>query len=406
MITYVLKDPTSGKDTPIYMTAYFAGRRMKYGTGLSINPAQWNKSRHRARQGAKGADSINTYLDRLETIVREIQLRLKSEMVAVTPDRVRDELNRHMLTGGGRESLVDFADRYANEVKLGVESRKVYRTVANYLKAYPGQKEFEDVDAKWLAKYQEYLERKGKAANTIGKHITYIRNIMTAAVDAGLTNNVAYKSRKYRKPSEESDTIYLNETELLHMYGVELPDHLDRVRDRWLVGAFTALRFADFSKINHRNIVDGMLVDRNNKTGTRVVIPLHWVVRQILEKYRDLGGLPPAISNQKMNDYIKLVAKRAGIEQQVIKHITRGGVRTSETLEKWRLVTTHTARRSGATNMYLNGIPAISIMKITGHKTERSFLKYIRISGEENAALISTNQFFSDPSTPPASSAM
>ena len=46
---------------------------------------------------------------------------------------------------------------------------------------------------------------------------------------------------------------------------------------------------------------------------------------------------------------------------------------------------THTARRSGATNMYLAGIPTIAIMKVTGHKTEREFMKYIKITEEQTA---------------------
>jgi len=40
------------------------------------------------------------------------------------------------------------------------------------------------------------------------------------------------------------------------------------------------------------------------------------------------------------------------------------------------------------------GIPTLSIMKITGHKTERSFMRYIRISQEENARLIAAHPYF------------
>jgi integrase len=72
-------------------------------------------------------------------------------------------------------------------------------------------------------------------------------------------------------------------------------------------------------------------------------------------------------------------------------------VRTKEGvtyIEKYNLITTHTARRSGATNMFLAGIPAQSIMKITGHTTESSFMKYLRISKDANATLIANNPFF------------
>jgi integrase len=49
------------------------------------------------------------------------------------------------------------------------------------------------------------------------------------------------------------------------------------------------------------------------------------------------------------------------------------------------LVSSHTARRSFATNMYKSGFTSISIMTITGHKTEKAFLTYIRVTQEEHA---------------------
>lgn len=52
------------------------------------------------------------------------------------------------------------------------------------------------------------------------------------------------------------------------------------------------------------------------------------------------------------------------------------------------MITTHTARRSFATNLFLDGVPAITIMKITGHKTEKAFLLYIKITPNENAKIL------------------
>jgi hypothetical protein len=58
------------------------------------------------------------------------------------------------------------------------------------------------------------------------------------------------------------------------------------------------------------------------------------------------------------------------------------------------VIKTNTARRSGATNMCLAGIPSLDIMKITGHKTEREFFKYIRITKEETAEMLSNHEYF------------
>ena len=73
---------------------------------------------------------------------------------------------------------------------------------------------------------------------------------------------------------------------------------------------------------------------------------------------------------------------------------TKGTLTCAETKPKYDLVTSHTARRSFATNAYLAGLPPISIMKITGHKTESSFMKYIKISEKENAIQLKGHEFF------------
>lgn len=73
---------------------------------------------------------------------------------------------------------------------------------------------------------------------------------------------------------------------------------------------------------------------------------------------------------------------------------TTGGVRQEVTYEKCDMVTSHTARRSFATNAYKAGIPSLSIMQITGHTTESSFMRYIRVSKEENAITLQGHAFF------------
>ena len=69
----------------------------------------------------------------------------------------------------------------------------------------------------------------------------------------------------------------------------------------------------------------------------------------------------------------------------VSKEITKAGKKVTLHLEKWEMISSHTARRSFATNEYLNGTPSITIMAITGHKTEKAFLKYIKVRPKEHA---------------------
>ncbi|MBS1686979.1 MAG: hypothetical protein JSS76_19735 [Bacteroidetes bacterium] len=44
--------------------------------------------------------------------------------------------------------------------------------------------------------------------------------------------------------------------------------------------------------------------------------------------------------------------------------------------------------------MYLAGIPTIDIMKITGHKKESNFMKYICITNEETANKLANHPYF------------
>jgi len=73
---------------------------------------------------------------------------------------------------------------------------------------------------------------------------------------------------------------------------------------------------------------------------------------------------------------------------------TEGGKMISKSVPEWQMITTHTARRSGCTNMYLAGIPIRTIMSFSGHKTITSFMKYIKIEVMEDAIKMKDHPFF------------
>ena len=219
---------------------------------------------------------------------------------------------------------------------------------------------------------------------------------MNEAVDRGVTKNTEYRNKRFKVIEEQVDKIYLKEDELLKIYQLDLSKHqrLIKVRDLFIVACYTGLRFSDLIQLRPENIVnDGRQFRiKTEKTGEIVQIPIHKYVRQILNAYD--YQLPTALSNQKMNDYLKEIGEIAGIDNTIITSLTRGGKTENTISKKYELITTHTARRSFASNAYLSNMPSISIMKITGHKTEKSFLKYIRISQEDNANKLLDHPFF------------
>jgi integrase len=170
---------------------------------------------------------------------------------------------------------------------------------------------------------------------------------------------------------------------------IDLSTHLklERVRDLFLVGCYTGLRYSDYSILKPENIRAGLIEITQVKTKNLVVIPVHDAVNRIVAKYS--GQLPKAVSNQKTNDYLKDVGERtACLQGEVVRFFTKEGKRQQTRHAKWELLTTHTARRSFATNEYLAGTPTLTIMAITGHRTEKAFLRYIKLVPSDDAKLL------------------
>ena len=159
---------------------------------------------------------------------------------------------------------------------------------------------------------------------------------------------------------------------------------LDNVRDLFIIGLRTGLRVSDFLQLKNIDINKGFIEIETTKTKETVIIPLHNQVKEIIKK--SSNKLPRTISDQNFNLYIKEICKDVGITETVKGAIVNPETNRKEVghYEKYKLVSSHTCRRSFASNLYGN-LPNMVIMSITGHKTETSFLKYIKITKKENA---------------------
>ena len=167
------------------------------------------------------------------------------------------------------------------------------------------------------------------------------------------------------------------------------------VRDYFVISCNTALRFHDISVLRLAHINDGFLeIDpgkslRNNRSVTKVIVPVLPMFEKILSKYPN--GLPKCPPNQVFNRYIKEIAEKVpSLQKEFLKKITRAHKVEVETYLKFQKVSAHTARRSFCTNMYLKGVPIITIMAMSGHKTQENFMKYIKADNRKHAELLDT----------------
>ena len=116
-------------------------------------------------------------------------------------------------------------------------------------------------------------------------------------------------------------------------------------------------------------------------------------MKEIFAKYN--GQIPSGLCIQYFNKYLKLIMWEIGLNDKITFSYTKGGGLKTATCEKWELISSHTARRSAATNMYLTGrMKTLEIMKLTGHHSEQNFFRYIRLTNDDTARSISGDIFF------------
>jgi len=402
--TFILKEPKSKEPTLIYLLYRFNGIRLKYSTGWKILQKFWNAETQRVRETVQFPKhgELNTLLKNLANEVEDAHRKLINDKITVTSDRLKLALDEFQQKRNKNifYDIVSFAENWVETIDRKKNTKKQLKHAIKKLKDFKqatnASLHFDTIDLDFYDSFKSFLLAKNYSTNSIGTIIKNVKVFMNEAVERKLTTNLQFRNKRFKVVEEQTETIYLNEQELKRIYELDLSNdiRLDKVRDLFIIACYTGLRFSDLVSLKRENIIDArQLRVQTQKTGELVVIPLRRYVREILEKYD--GNPPNVISNQKMNEYLKELGKEAKITDAIIISVTKGGERQAVLHPKWKLITTHTARRSFATNAYLQNVPTIAIMKITGHRTEKSFMKYIKISQEDNANKLLTHPFFS-----------
>ncbi len=390
------------KPSTIYLSVRFGRNdKLMYSTPLKVEPRFWNEEQGRVRNTYHCGNrvSLNNALMAIESKMGDFLSMSAINGAPVNKDTIRRELDVHFGKVARTDmNLHTYFELFIEQCKTRTNGKRggqliSYRTLRRYARTYDHLREYErqqgvfldfdDINQMFAEGFVAYLQSLNQATNTIGNKIKCVKTLMRNAYEQGYTTNTRFQYIKGQ--AEESDNVALTREELRLIADLDLTDNLRlaRTRDVFLVGCWTGLRFSDVGRLRKEHIGgDGIITITQAKTDDKVCIPLHPLVREILERY---DYQLPIISNQKFNDYVKEVCKLAGIDTPFIKSITRGGKRQSAIYPKWQLVSSHTARRSFATNLYLAGFPTISIMSVTGHRTETAFLKYIKVSKAEHA---------------------
>lgn len=410
MATYkfILDKPKAKGDTHIFLRFYHESKRqdvkldLKFSTGLVIHPKDWNTSDQCARKTRNAFSEFNANLQKQKTALETSFLALRQQG-KISSELIRERFEKEMGRVEQYEKrnkiyLTDFAAEYLEQVATRKSkntlkhNHQTLRVLRQYEEAKRVKLRFEKIDADFYSSFMSFLVSDlGFRPNTQGKHIANVKLFMAEARDRNLHSNDFFRSKKFQVIKMQSDTIFLNELEIGKIASVDLESSksLDNARDLFIIGCYTGLRFCDYSVLSKAHIDDTFFKIRVQKTKEILRIPIHPKLRTLLKKYSATEkGLPRKISNAKFNNYIKEVAAKAGITDPTTISYYAGNEKLEITVSKWELITSHTARRSFASNEVKKGTSTRAIMAMTGHKTEKAFNSYVRLSNSDHLEMI------------------
>ncbi|RXP46867.1 hypothetical protein EC396_13380 [Lutibacter sp. HS1-25] len=433
-LTYKLRKST-GKTAVIQIFFnYGQKKRFRYSTGLIIQDTKnWSPKDMRIKNVALELNRhiINEKLDDLQSKLNTAYKKLTIEESKTPSDKFFKDFcdeyfNKKTIVDKRIPELLPFylwyIENYTTKPlsSIGYPLRK--NTIKTYKSAYKlllkynkqgNDVNYSSINFDFYNDYIGWLQEEDYSTNYIGNQIKTLKTMMNSSYEFGYHKNLEHTKRYFKKPKEDSFSIYLTVSELKKIEECDFsnfkpkivnktlkitPELLNTSRDLFLISANTSLKISDIKRLNEKNIIGNSngrkyLQITTKKTDKPLSLPLNSTVLNILDKRK--GSFPKSIPPQHINYALKEIGELAEINEVILKKMTIGGETLYKEYKKYELITNHTARRSMITNAYLAKVPVEDIRQLSGHSSPKVFESYLRLSGLERAEKIGEHPFFS-----------
>lgn len=408
-----LRLPKAKSETLISLVFRYKGQRLVYSTGYSLHPKDWDFKAQRPVQKERRQDLfvIKRQLDDLAKYC--IDIFIASDYGVISVEEFKGQLD--IKTGktsipdasqGDQEpekkrpTFLEYLDIELEEMKsqgMKMSSWDSFDRHAKVIKRFAREVrpfDYEDVDWNFRFEFIDWLAGRNIKLGYGNKTLSTLRQFLERARRKKLHSNIDYQGTGWMVPQKKAkgQMVTLSPEELQRLADLKLVGFADKVRDLFLIGAATGQRFSDYCRYTPDNFYKTInnipiLSIISQKTDTPAKIPLNifpWLI-PILEKHEYTS---PKMSMQKFNVVIKDICKKAKLNDKVFivdQYIGRKAAVKKTYIPKYKQVSSHTCRRSFATNLYRMGYRLAQIMPLTGHATESQLRDYIGIDNEMNA---------------------
>lgn len=423
-IKFYLKDP-SKKESLIIAQVLWQQNQLRYTTKKVIESIFWiakNESGERIQRVKQTSKypiypEINQALNNIQNDIKKIFIRYENENQGSepTPEILKQLLDTHLnrVKNKIKEikplSFVEYVEEFVKKSEKGIRNNhksgkalsistlKTYRTTLQHLQEYQALiiKEIGwiDINLDFHAEYSDFLMHELELANnTVGKDFQIIKLVCSEAFDAGINKYEFFRSKRFVVLREASFAIFFNESEIKLLWNLDLSSNVryEITRDLFVLACQTGLRYSDYSKIKEDQIFKNSIQVKQVKTGKHIEIPLHDLSLAVVKKYNN--KLPHSMYNQDFNEDIKAICKLIpAFHRKIESEISKGGLRVLKNQCQYEMAMSHTPRRSFATNEVMRQTSISVIMAITGHTSEKSFWKYVKLEKNDYTKMWATS---------------
>jgi integrase len=422
-LRFALKEPNSNTQSPIQFVFSLGNSRVRKSIGYKVLPKYWDKEKQRVKSviQASNKDEINRELNELESFINDEISNLRRTQSLIVRKDIEGILSSFKKSNSEEENeVINFFYSFENFIKIkdsrlprnrGNQNQTVeaYKQTLGFLRKF--QKElgyevvFEKIDLEFYYEFLSFMQSIKKSngyyysLNTIGKHFKNLKTFLNFAVNVGHNNTLMYKLSEFKIIKEQTTAVYLTKNEKKDLFEFDFSNYpkLEEARDIFIIGCEIGQRVSDYNNLGDAEIVS--LKKKNyfklnqKKTGILVYCFITDAIESIMKSR--YNGLPPkSITKQYLNSRIKQAAQMAGINKIIKFERTEGGKRVIRKIPKHELISSHTARRTFCTLLHNEGLTIHKIMTQSGHKTEKEFKNYIRVSKESEVHLITDEEEF------------
>lgn len=373
----------------IFIYILGSNAQAKISTGIKVNPENWKNGMITSKEAYH--DLNNSLLQAKLAGLNKLITELKIQNEVLTPieikKRFQERLQREQLQKKSEKHLLTdymafYRDQYTGIKKPG--TIRAIKQVIDHVTAFDPEICVEDINNDWLNRYCKHLLSKGLEDSTIKfRHIKEIKGTCNEAIRNGI--KVSPQVYQYSWEALDKQPFYATWEEVEAIEQLEdfiHPQHL-KIRDLFILSCYTGLRNSDWEQINKQNIQyqagEPMLRIQMTKTGFDYSIPINKKVQEILIRY---NYQIPKISQQEYNREIKNVA-RIAVKGQAIKTKYQAGRRINSVVDRSKLFSSHTGRRTFGRRYLDKGGSLIILSKILGQKTIETTLKYLGYQPQE-----------------------